>query len=154
MAAALRNVLDSVMGRMMGLAPDGSLIVKGEPDQFVITATVGATNVTAITFQAKDNENNNFAAALPALIWLSDAATGVGLTTTTASGTVAAGAAGTDMGVLTTKKVLRVLTNTLGAYTLSITDTAKTLWYACGRLDAGRKPSIQTKLLTTANYGP
>lgn len=161
MATVLRNILDSIMGRDMGLSNNGHLIVRREPDQVTITAAVGATNVTLVSIQAKNNEGENNDGRFGAntgtqmgTVWLSDLSNGAGLTATTASGTVGAGASGTSMGALTASKALRFLTNTAGLFILSITDTAKTAFYVCAQLDKGHRVSPQIALLTTANYGP
>lgn len=153
MATVLRNILTSLHGRLLGLANDGSLIVRGEPDQVSITPAASTANVCLVTIQAKNNEGENYAAILNMTVWLSDAATGAGLTGTTASGAVAAGASGVDLSALVSKKALSVQTNTSGVYILSITDTSKTAFYVCAKLEAGRKVAPQTKLLATANYG-
>ena len=66
------------------------------------------------------------------LLWLSDAATGLGLAATAASGAVAVkGTDGFDIGILTAKKALVCQTKADGTYILSITDTSKTLYYVC-----------------------
>lgn len=82
---------------------------------------------------------------------LSDATSGLGLTATTASGTVANdGTSGADMGVQTTKKALRVQTNSSGVYALAITDTAKTGFVIVVVID-GLVFVVAT--LTAASYG-
>lgn len=122
------------------------------PQQVSITPAAGSANVCLVTFQAKDAQGNNLAAVTALDIWLSDAATGIGLTATSASGAVAAGASGTDLGALTAKKALRVLTSATGAYILSITDTAKTGFYPCCALPGTGKAVVGAQLIT-ANYG-
>lgn len=154
MASVLRPILHSIHGRLFGLDKDNSLIAKGMPDQVAITPAVGATNVTLVTLQIKDNEGNNFNQVLPMLVWLSDVSNGNGLTATTASGTVGAGTKGTTLGSLTASKALKVLTSTDGSYILSITDTGKTNFYVCAMAENQMKPAPQIKQLATANYGP
>lgn len=151
--AILRPILVSLHGRLMGLAKDGSLIVKGEPDQVTLSPAAGSANICLVTIQAKDNEGNNYAGVLNMFVWLSDATTGAGLTATTASGAVAAGASGADLGDLTSKKSKYVQTDATGKYILSITDTSKTLFKVCAKLDAGHLVAPQISTLITANYG-
>ena len=87
----------------------------------------GGSNIADVTIQWKDGKGNNIAFAVEALIWLSDAATGVGVTATAASGTVTArSASGVDMGALTAKKVLVGQSLADGSFVLEITDTANT----------------------------
>lgn len=116
-----------------------------------ITPAASTANVSLVTIQVKDGAGNNVARVTPLNIYLSDAATGVGLTATTASGAVAAGASGTDLGVLTTKKAITSVTDATGKYILSITDTAKTQFYVVVNL-----PTLGVTTVTqvlTANYG-
>ena len=77
--------------------------------------------------------------------------TGAGLTATTASGTVQAGASGTDLGTLTAKKALACRTTAAGLYILAITDTAKTGFYPVVTIP-GRKLIVGAQLVT-GNYG-
>jgi hypothetical protein len=157
MATPLRRILTSIHGRLLGLDAQGGgangLIVKGEPDQIVMTvAKGGSANITLVTLQACDNEGFSVAKVLNGIVWLSDAATGAGLTATSASGNVVAGTAGTDLGDLTSKKAKTFQTDATGKYILSITDTAKTAFYVCAKLDAGRYVPAQILQLAAANY--
>lgn len=153
MATVLEPILTSLHGREVGLSRGRRMVVRGEPDQVAMTAGVGTTNQTLVTLQAINNEGANHAAVLEMTLWLSDAATGVGLTATTASGAVGAGASGTDLGALTTKKALRVLTDAGGKYILAITDTAKTAFNVCATLDKARRITPNVYTLATASYG-
>jgi len=86
-------------------------------------------------------------------VWLSDADTGVGLTATTASGTVQAkSASGADFATFTAKKALLVQPLATGVYTLEITDSAKTAFYVCAATLDGRAYSVST-VLATEDYG-
>lgn len=123
----------------------------GQPYDYTITPAAGAANVCEITVQAKDANGTNIAHAVPLLVWLSDSATGAGLTATAASGTVQAKAGSQDLGVLTAKKALMVQTSAAGAYVLEITDTAKTAFKVCVQSLNGELPTIAT--LITADYG-
>ena len=116
-----------------------------------LTPAAGAANVCNVTIQLKDGAGTNMARIIPLIVYLSDSSTGAGVTATTASGTVVAGATGTDIVDLTSKKVKQVLTNASGSYTLAITDTSKTGFYVCAStLGQGVKVSAQ---LITGNYG-
>jgi len=58
-------------------------------------------------------------------VWLSDAATGIGLTATDPFGAITAKAnAGTILGALTANKAFRVLTTAAGTFTLQVIDDA------------------------------
>lgn len=146
-------ILTSIHGRKMGLSADNRLILLGRAFSVKFTPAAGGSNVCEITLQVIDNEDRAVAGVFNLDLWLSDAASGAGLTATTASGTVAAKASsGQDMGTLTSKKALRIQTLATGAYILSITDTAKTLFYPCAQLQ-NRDGAIVGAQLVTGNYG-
>jgi len=129
-------------------------LVDGIPGQVSFSIAAGAANVCEVTIQIKDAAGTNIARPVPLLVWLSDAATGAGLTATSASGTVQAkSGAGTDLGVLTAKKALIAQTKADGSYTLAITDTAKTGFYVgCEVLGAGLARGV-SRQLTENDYG-
>ena len=123
------------------------------PASCSLSSAAAGSNVSEVTIQAKDAAGTNMARAVQLLVWLSDAATGVGLTGTQASGTVQAKAAsGTDFAALTAKKALLVQTKADGSYILEITDTAKTGFYVCATPLRGGAPSVSAQL-TAAKYG-
>jgi len=127
-------------------------MVHSQPASVSIAAAAGGSNVCEVTYTVKDV--NGTAMTVPTLltVFLSDAATGVGLTGTSASGTVQAKASsGTDFSTLVSKKALRVQTKANGTYVLEITDTAKTAFYPCAYID-GKTPTVGT-VLATGNYG-
>lgn len=112
----------------------------------------GGSNVCEVTVTVNDAAGKTLAAVTNFDLWLSDAATGAGLTGTTASGAVTVKtSSGEVVGTLTTKKALRVQTLATGVFILSITDSAKTGFYVCGQLP-GRPLNVSAALLT-ANYG-
>ncbi len=118
---------------------------------FSFTPAAGAANVSNVTIQAKDAEGASLAGVHLLTVWLSDASTGLGLTGTSASGTVTAKAAsGAVFGTLTAKKALVVQTLADGSFVLEITDTAKTGFYVCAQ--SGLKKSISSALVA-GNYG-
>jgi hypothetical protein len=108
------------------------------------------SNVCLVTIQVLDGSGNAITGPVNLDIWLSDAATGLGLTATSASGTVVAGASGTDLGDYTAKKAKRVQTTAAGLYILQITDTGKTGFYVC--TEVGGKIQVSAQLVT-GNYG-
>lgn len=136
---------------------DTPLIAQGAarviaPDSATFSPAAGGSNVCLVTITVKDGAGVAMTRPIELDVWLSDAATGIGLTATTASGAVAAGATGTDMAILSTKKMLRVLTSDAGVYILSITDTAKTGFYVTCFVPGSNRLQISSQLIT-ANYG-
>lgn len=143
-----------IHGRRMGLDLEtGRAFFEGVPFSFTMTPAAAGANVTEVTLQAVDYFGKAIAKVVNFDLWLSDAATGAGLTATTASGAVAAKASsGTDFATLTAKKALRVQTKADGSYILSITDTAKTAFKVCAQVpDSG--VTIVGVTLATGNYG-
>lgn len=119
----------------------------------VYTITAGAANVSNVKLQVVNKDGNAIAGVFNLRVYLSDASSGVGLTGTTASGTVQAKAnSGTVNGALTAKKALDVTTLADGSFTLEITDSAKTLFYV-----AASNPStglvVVSRKLVTGDYG-
>jgi protocatechuate 3,4-dioxygenase beta subunit len=135
-------------------ATAGNVIIGTDklPASATLAIAAGATNVSIVTITVKDGAGVAMARAIPLDIWLSDAATGLGVTATTASGAVAAGTAGTDLVDLTSKKVKRVITDATGVYKLSITDTAKTGFYVAAAVPSISKIFVSSQL-QTASYG-
>lgn len=120
--------------------------------QVSFTFTAGAANVAEVAIALLDGHGDAVALPQPFKVWLSDAATGLGLTATSASGTVQAKAAsGTDFAVLTAKKALIVQPLATGVYTLEITDTAKTAFYVAVQLPDGRVNV--SRVMATGDYG-
>jgi hypothetical protein len=94
-------------------------------DGLVISAAPGASGVCNITFSFT-LAGAPIQAPLVFFLWLSDAATGgSGLTSTAASGAVAVGSLGSDLGDIVAKKSKLVATSGNGVYVLSITDSSK-----------------------------
>ena len=122
----------------------------GAPVTASFSPAAGSTNVSLVTVTIKDGTGAAVAKPTNIDVWLSDAATGAGLTATTASGAVAAGASGADLGTLTTKKALRSQTTATGVYILSVTDSAKTGFYPCISVSGLTTCGAQ---LVSGNYG-
>lgn len=143
---------EKVANSLLDLFDDVLLLKAAQPYNVTIAAAAGGANVCEVTFTVKDCDGTTIAAVVPLIVYLSDAATGVGLTGTSASGTVQAkSASGTDLGALTAKKALIVMTNADGTYVLEITDTAKTGFYPCG-VPLGHDVVVGTQLVT-GDYG-
>jgi hypothetical protein len=141
------------------LTVDGASVLSGKlttgsvvfPEYLTLAAAAGGANVSEVTITVKDGAAATIAAVHRLTVWLSDAATCQGLTSTAASGTVQAKAAsGTDLAALTAKKALNVLTLATGVYVLEITDSAKTGFYVCAEVNGKANASAQ---LVADNYG-
>lgn len=123
------------------------------PATATFSIAAGGSNVSEVTIQLKDGAGNNIATARVFEVWLSDAATGLGLTATTASGTVTAkSASGTVLTALTAKKHIRAQTKADGSFILEITDTAKTTFYVAVSIP-GTGAIVVSSQLATASYG-
>lgn len=146
--------------RAFGRDKDGNVIIAqvgkrfgaiGMPFTATATAAAGAANITNVSITVKDHTGTAVAFPVMLDVWLSDATTGAGLTATSASGTVVAGASGVDIATLTAKKALRVQTTVAGLYILQITDTAKTAFKVCVQMPDGKV--VVPITLATGNYG-
>lgn len=134
------------------MAAEISYKCDNQPAYATFAVAAGAANVSEVTITVKDGTGTAMAVPCILDVLLSDAATGTGLTATTASGAVAAKASsGTDLAVLVAKKATKVQTKADGTYILSITDTAKTGFYVVANIP-GQKPSVSS-VLVTGSYG-
>lgn len=122
------------------------------PQGATIANAASTSNVSLVTIQLVDGLGNAVVGVFAVDVWLSDAATGVGLTANTASGAVGASTSGTDLGALTAKKALRSLTDATGKYILSITDTGKNLFVPCVSIPFSGK-AVPGTALTAGSYG-
>jgi hypothetical protein len=141
--------------RERGRAAFAALFLNGKElvSNMLFTIVAGAANITTVKIQAANKDGNPIAGVFNLTVFLSDAATGIGLTAVTASGTVQAKAAsGTDVGVITAKKALDVTTLADGSYTLEITDSAKTLFYIGSTIPSTGQIVVSRKL-TTPDFG-
>lgn len=84
----------------------------------------GAANVCVFTGTLKDAAGATIAASRPILVYISEAATGIGITADTYS-TGASVTTGTQLVALTANKAWLINTHTNGTFAISITDTAK-----------------------------
>ena len=116
-------------------------------------AADAAENVCEVTITVKDYAGDTIAGVFNMDVWLSDAATGAGITGTTASGTVTAKAAsGAVLDTYTAKKALHVQTLATGVFILEITDSAKTAFYVCAQVPGTGATAVST-VLATGDYG-
>lgn len=128
-------------------------LLDAAPATVGLSAAAGAANVCDVTITVKDAAGSTLAGIRNLDVWLSDAATGAGLTAVTASGTVQAKTGeGTDLTALTAKKHLKVQTKAAGTYVLEITDTAKTGFYVCVKNPLTGAPVVSAQLVS-GNYG-
>ena len=122
-----------------------------EPLYATAAVATDGSNATLVTITTR----NGMGKAVPCEfgVRLSDNASGLGLTATTASGNVTDKTAGTTGQLLATqvaKKALWVQTTAAGTYQLSITDTAKTAFVIVVVIDGLVMP---VATLATASYG-
>ena len=123
------------------------------PSDIAFAIAAGGANVSEITIAVTDIGGNTIAGVHNLNVILSDAATGVGLTGTSASGTVQAkSASGTDLAALTAKKALVVQTLVDGTYILEITDTAKTGFYVAAGIPSHGLLEV-SRVLVSGDFG-
>jgi hypothetical protein len=140
-------------GTTLVIAAGATLQHSGAPSALTFSVAAGSANVSEITVTVKDALGFTVPGVLQFDLWLSDAATGAGLTATTASGAVGAkSASGADISTYVAKKSLRVQTLAAGTYVLSITDTAKTGFFVAALAPNGSKAYVAPQL-TTGSYG-
>jgi hypothetical protein len=147
-SAAEINALDGITATV------GELNVLDDiPAGVTFAYAAGAANISEVTITVVDAAGTAIAEAFSLDVWLSDAATGIALTGTSASGTVQAkSASGEDRETVTAKKHLRVQTLATGIYILEITDTAKTTFYPCAIVPGTGKTVIGAQM-ASGDYG-
>lgn len=147
------GAINVASGGSVTVASGGTFTLAGKPQTFTMVAAAAGTNVCEVTITVKDGGGTTVAAPVNFDLWLSDSATGEGLTATTASGTVTAKAAsGAVLGTYTAKKALRVQSLATGIFILEITDTAKTAFKVCAAApETGL--TVVGETLATGDYG-
>lgn len=125
---------------------------KAVAQKVTISPAPGSANVCLVTVQVTDGAGVALARNFELLVYLSDSAVGDGLTATTASGAVAAGASGTDLQAKVSKKAIDALTDATGKYVLSITDSGKTGFYVCAICPGTGNVQVSSQLVA-GNYG-
>lgn len=148
-SAAELNILDGVTAN----ASQINAAAGGTGTSVSFAPAAGGANVCEVTLTVFDGAGVAVAAVHNLEVWLSDAATGAGLTGTTASGTVTAKAAsGVVLVTHTAKKLLYVQTLADGTFILEITDSAKTGFYVAATVPLSGKAAVSAQLVT-GNYG-
>ena len=143
-----RGVRQRVTESLKGLVLGGNHI----PTDLSFAIAAAATNVSNVTISVVNKDGYTIPGVHILDVWLSDAATGIGLTGATASGTVQAKtASGTVHGALTAKKALRVSTLADGTFVLEITDSAKTGFYVAAA--SGIIPTQVSRVMVAGDYG-
>lgn len=130
-----------------------SNLLKGLPGVVTFAASAGASDIAEMTITVKDANGDPPAKPVMMDVWLSDAATGAGLTGTTASGTVTAkSSSGVVIDTYTAKKALRCQTLANGTFILELTDSAKTAFYVCAQ-NPGTGATEVAPVLASGDYG-
>lgn len=133
----------------------GTLQIADSPVGSAVTFAIApaGANVAEVTITVRDGSGAAVAKVHHLDVWLSDAATGAGLTGTTASGTVTAKAAsGVVIQTNTAKKALRVQTLATGVFVLEITDSAKSGFYIAAAVPLTGSAAVSSQLVT-GSYG-
>jgi hypothetical protein len=94
----------------------------------LITNAPGAANHSVVTFRVQDLQGNNLQQAFDLDFWLSDSATGQGVSATPPSGGFTI-TAGTSLQLKVTGLAGEALSDTTGKLVVNITDTAKTNYF-------------------------
>ena len=126
--------------------------MKGEQADITIGFTAGASNASTVAITVKDAAGNAVSEPYLLDVWLSDAATGLGLTATASSSAAAiVSGYGSIFTINTAKKCWDVQTNASGEARITITDTAKTRFYV-GVRDPRSGRSLVSAKMATADY--
>ncbi len=147
--AAELNISDGVTAT----AAELNAAADNVPVDVTFAAASAASNVCEVTITVVNAAGAAVAQPLLVDIWLSDAATGLALTGTGASGTVTAKAAsGAVWLIKTAKKAIQVQALVTGVFILEITDSAKTTFYVCATIPGTGKVAVSA-ILATGDYG-
>lgn len=136
----------------MAVAFNSDEWVHTRPHYVTGTAATDGSNVTLVTLTCR-NAQGRAVGPKSFFLYLSDSASAVGYSATTASGAVTvktAGTTGTLLGTRLAKFGLDVQTLANGTFQLSITDTAKTAFKVCADIDGVAQVAIT---LAAASYG-
>ena len=141
--------LDQYSGRLTSTFKEVN-VLDGVPASIAISHTAGASNIVNITFTVTDA--TGAAIAMPTFIdvWLSDAATGLAITSHAADTITAS--KGSVWHVNTTACSMRLQTAADGIATIVVTDTHKTPFYVCAALGIDPRPNV-IHLLAGGDYG-
>lgn len=140
-ASTITDLHECVVTTLNASTGAGTIVEKGAA--FPSTATIGlaasgTTDGMTITITMKDANGNTLAETVGFEWWISEAATGIGLTADSYSGTVTASVGG-DVAAFTAKKHFSSLTAATGIYTATAVDSANPAdQYVAVRLPNGK----------------
>lgn len=122
-------------------------------NQITFSPAPGAADVCNVTINLLDGMEDAAAITEGMLcnVWLSDSADGIGLTATTASGTVTP-STGTLFDTMVAKKALTIQPSALGVIVLEITDSATTGFYVVAQNPSNGQVWVSDQLVA-ADYG-
>jgi hypothetical protein len=91
-----------------------------------VVFTVGAksTNTINVVFQLNDARGQALTAPASCMVYLSDVATGIGITATALTSTIAIGTNGAILSTPVTEKMVQVVTDATGGFDLNFVQTA------------------------------
>lgn len=120
----MRQVVSEVQAGDVSVS--GDFVIEGKKAPSNLTIALAASTTTdgmTITITAKDGDGETLPQVVVFDLWMSEAATGVGLTGDTYSGDLTA-SVGTILGALTAKKAWRVQTAATGIFTATLVASA------------------------------
>jgi hypothetical protein len=123
----------------------------GAPASVGFGIAAGASAVSTVTITAKNAAGATLQEPIEADVWLSDAATGIGLTSIAPSVGISL-TTGTVLGILTAAKALHCQANASGVIVLSIHDASKTGYYVAVQ-PVGRTLATVSRQLVAGDYG-
>ena len=121
------------------------------------TPAPGISEHCSVTLQVVDAYGNDVAESLIFPVWLSDAATGIGLAAAAPDGInvlATAPANGVDIGILFAAKALLIQTKADGSYILDIYDAAGQVFYVAATIPGGPNAGriVVSRVLAAADF--
>lgn len=93
------------------------------------TIATGASGAVTITGRVKTPNNDNIPGPVVLTVFLSDVSTGLGLTATGPTGSVAIVSKGSLLASIVSKKVFLIQTDVNGEFNLTLPDSGTPTWY-------------------------
>jgi len=125
----------------------------GYAPRIAVSFVAGSTNESNVLFEVLDAEGNAVEEPYIIRAWLSDAATGLGLTgTATSSAAAIVSGFGSVFTIQTAKKDWFLQTNADGQAKLLLTDSSETLFYACAT-DPRTAVAVVSELMVAGDWG-
>lgn len=143
---AFRENVDFGAVRVRDLKVNG----KAVPISASFTIAAGSSNVAGITITLKDYMGTALTNAAIVDIWLSGAATGLGLGTAPSTGFAVT--TGTLLNAYSSKLAIRAMSDASGVIVLTLTDTGKATNYVAVGGNGGTILSV-SRILATGDYG-